>query len=58
MRLDIHCISRAGQFGHEAIIAKWGNSIGVRFPKPLAQELGLIPGREVDLSKEGFAGHH
>jgi antitoxin MazE len=36
-----------------AKIAKWGNSVGVRFPKPLAQDLGLTPGREVDLRQNG-----
>jgi antitoxin component of MazEF toxin-antitoxin module len=34
-------------------IAKWGNSVAVRLPKPVAQDLGLVPGREVDLNREG-----
>ena len=34
-------------------IAKWGNSVGVRFPKPLAEDLGLTPGREVELRQNG-----
>jgi antitoxin MazE len=34
-------------------IAKWGNSVGVRLPKKLADELGLAPGREVELGREG-----
>jgi antitoxin MazE len=34
-------------------IAKWGNSVGVRFPKPLAQDLGLTPGREVEIRQNG-----
>ena len=37
----------------KAKIAKWGNSVGVRFPKPLAQELGLTPGRVVELRQNG-----
>jgi len=37
----------------KAKIAKWGNSIGLRLPKPLAQDLGLTPGREVDLRQNG-----
>lgn len=37
----------------KAKIAKWGNSVGLRFPKPLAQDLGLTPGREVDLRQNG-----
>lgn len=34
-------------------IAKWGNSVGVRLPKPLAEDLGLTPGREVELRQNG-----
>jgi antitoxin MazE len=34
-------------------IAKWGNSLAVRLPKPLAKDLGLVPGREVDLHQDG-----
>lgn len=34
-------------------IAKWGNSTAVRLPKSVAQELGLLPGSEVDLVVEG-----
>jgi antitoxin MazE len=34
-------------------IAKWGNSVAVRLPKRLADELGLAPGREVDIDKQG-----
>jgi antitoxin MazE len=34
-------------------VAKWGNSIGVRVPKLLADELGLTPGREVELDRDG-----
>ena len=37
----------------KAKIAKWGNSVAMRFPKPLAQELGLTPGREVELRQKG-----
>jgi antitoxin MazE len=37
----------------KAKIAKWGNSIGLRLPKPLAQDLGLKPGLEVDLRQNG-----
>ena len=37
----------------KAKIAKWGNSLAVRLPKPLADELGLVPGREVALSRDG-----
>jgi antitoxin MazE len=34
-------------------VAKWGNSLAVRLPKRLADELGLKAGRTVDLEKEG-----
>lgn len=34
-------------------VAKWGNSLAVRLPKHLADELGLAPGRTVDLEKKG-----
>jgi antitoxin MazE len=34
-------------------IAKWGNSVALRLPKRLADELGLVPGREVDIDKQG-----
>ena len=34
-------------------IAKWGNSLAVRLPKGLADELNLAPGTTVDLEKQG-----
>ena len=34
-------------------IAKWGNSLGLRLPKQLVAELGLVPGDEVELAREG-----
>lgn len=34
-------------------VAKWGNSLAVRLPKRLADELGLAPGKTVDLEKDG-----
>jgi antitoxin MazE len=34
-------------------VAKWGNSIAVRVPKRLADELGLAPGETVELEKRG-----
>jgi antitoxin component of MazEF toxin-antitoxin module len=30
-----------------------GNSLAVRLPKMVAEDLGLVPGREVDLVKDG-----
>jgi antitoxin MazE len=34
-------------------VAKWGNSLAVRLPKHFAEELGLSPGKTVDLEKRG-----
>jgi antitoxin MazE len=34
---------------------RWGNSIGLRLPKPLLEQLGLGEGSKVDLRIEG--GH-
>jgi len=34
-------------------LAKWGNSIAVRVPKPFAEELGLRPGATVEMQREG-----
>ncbi|WP_294539202.1 AbrB/MazE/SpoVT family DNA-binding domain-containing protein [uncultured Rhodoblastus sp.] len=30
-------------------VAKWGNSLAVRLPKKLVDELGLKPGDEIDI---------
>lgn len=30
-------------------ISKWGNSLAVRLPKALVEELGLEPGDEIDI---------
>ena len=31
-------------------VQKWGNSLGLRIPKSFAEEIGVEPGSEVDLS--------
>ena len=31
-------------------VQKWGNSLGIRIPKGLAVETGLVPGSQVELS--------
>jgi antitoxin MazE len=36
-----------------AKISKWGNSLGIRLPKALAEETGLRAGQMVDLSASG-----
>jgi antitoxin MazE len=32
---------------------RWGNSVGLRLPKPLLEQLGLKEGSEVDIRIEG-----
>lgn len=34
-------------------IAKWGNSLAIRIPKHLADELGLKAGDEVEIRRSG-----
>lgn len=34
-------------------LRKWGNSVGVRLPKPMLEQVGLKEGAEVDVSVEG-----
>jgi antitoxin MazE len=34
-------------------VAKWGNSLALRLPRVVANDLGLAPGREVDLVQDG-----
>jgi antitoxin MazE len=36
-------------------IAKWGNSLAVRLPKAIADDLGLTEGQAVDVAIEGGA---
>jgi antitoxin MazE len=37
----------------KAKIARWGNSLALRVPKPYAEELGLKAGSTVELQKDG-----
>lgn len=37
----------------QSTISRWGNSLGLRIPKELAQNLGLREGVRVELSAEG-----
>jgi antitoxin MazE len=38
----------------EVKVRRWGNSLGLRIPKPIAREVGIEEGSEVDLSvKDG-----
>lgn len=34
-------------------IALWGNSLGVRLPQSIAQQIGLKPGSVISISMEG-----
>ena len=36
-----------------AVISKWGNSLAVRLPRTVADQLGLHDGSEVKMSVEG-----
>ncbi|HXK35122.1 MAG TPA: AbrB/MazE/SpoVT family DNA-binding domain-containing protein [Candidatus Paceibacterota bacterium] len=33
-------------------VQKWGNSLGVRIPKKIADEVGLFPGRPIKVREE------
>ncbi len=34
-------------------LSKWGNSLGLRLPKSLAQQLGVVAGQTVSVTAEG-----
>jgi antitoxin MazE len=36
-----------------ATLQRWGNSLGLRLPRPLLNQLGLREGAQVDLKVEG-----
>ena len=38
------------------MLAKWGNSLAVRIPSELVEELNLKPGEEVRISRSGDHG--
>ena len=37
-------------------VRKWGNSVAVRIPKPLAEKLRFEDGREVTVTEDGSGG--
>jgi antitoxin MazE len=36
------------------IVSKWGNSLAVRLPKALVEEMGLVEGDDVNLARAGI----
>jgi antitoxin MazE len=39
--------------GMRTRVQRWGNSLALRIPKPLAEEVGLQPSDEVEISLDG-----
>lgn len=37
----------------QVVLNKWGNSVGLRMPNHILQELGISPGHHVDIRVEG-----
>src|SRR5258706_14609954 len=48
LRAYTQCISAEGPMRTK--IQKWGNSLGLRIPRSLAEEAGVVAGSEVDVS--------
>jgi antitoxin MazE len=53
--LDTYCISSIQRERPimSVTLHRWGNSVGLRLPKPLLDQLGLKQGSEVDIRIEG-----
>ena len=47
-----HAITRSGESTMRATICKWGNSLGLRIPRGLAEDAGLTEGSVVELRLE------
>jgi antitoxin MazE len=47
-----HVITRSGDSTMRATICKWGNSLGLRIPRGLAEDAGLTEGSVVELRLE------
>lgn len=45
--------NKKGLVSMTATVQKWGNSLGVRIPKKIADELDLVNGSEIKLVKKG-----
>ena len=47
-----HTPTRSGESTMRATISKWGNSLGLRIPRGLAEDAGLAEGSVVELRLE------
>ena len=47
-----HAATRSGESNMRATICKWGNSLGLRIPRGLAEDAGLADGSVVELRLE------
>jgi len=34
-------------------IARWGNSLAIRLPRPIAEQIGIVEGSPVEINAEG-----
>lgn len=41
-----------GGFSLQSYVSKWGNNLGIRIPRSIAQQIGLIEGTPVELQME------
>lgn len=47
------CRNIAWHIGMSILVQKWGNSLAIRLPKPVAVQVGLSQGSWVDLTVDG-----
>jgi antitoxin MazE len=50
---DIPSISGTREIAMQVQVARWGNSLGLRIPRDIAQRAGLREGTRVEISAEG-----
>jgi antitoxin MazE len=46
-------VSRTQEASMAVTLQKWGNSVGVRLPKPMLEQVGLKEGAQVEVLVEG-----
>ncbi len=51
--MDTHCIYNMSTGIMKTRVQKWGNSLALRVPKPLAMQVGIGFNSQVDLSLRG-----